>query len=145
MIKTLAHNFFVLNLLKSDFNTLISCTTRPIRENEVQGTEYHFITNEDFHHLINDGSFIEYREYKTTFNNKKEKWYYGTLKTDIEEDKRYIVILDIDGLETIEEYDFDTDGLIEGETLEGVETLPIELPVTEPTIEYEGILDFTEE
>lgn len=49
---------------------IISCTTRPIRENEQDGVNYHFLTNEEFAVQILNGDMLE----ATMFNN----WFYGT-------------------------------------------------------------------
>lgn len=49
---------------------IISCTTRPKREYEVDGVDYNFISKEDFTYLVNKGNMIEALE----FND----WFYGT-------------------------------------------------------------------
>ena len=49
---------------------IISCTTRPIRDNEQDGVDYHFLTNEQFTSQILSGEMVE----ATVFNN----WCYGT-------------------------------------------------------------------
>ena len=49
-----------------------SATTRNIREGEVDGREYHFLSEVDFKEKIEANSFIEYENF---FGN-----YYGTLK-----------------------------------------------------------------
>jgi guanylate kinase len=55
----------------------ISACTRPMREGEVNGRDYHFITVDEFKSKIDDGAFIEWEEvYKNC--------YYGTLKAEIE-------------------------------------------------------------
>ncbi len=55
----------------------ISCTTRPKRENETDGKDYYFLTEEEFKTKITNKEFIEYEEvYKGRF--------YGTLHSEIE-------------------------------------------------------------
>lgn len=49
---------------------IVSCTSRPMRENEVNGKNYHFYTASQFSDKIMSGQMFEY----TTFNN----WWYGT-------------------------------------------------------------------
>lgn len=49
---------------------IISCTTRPIRDNEQDGVDYHFLTNEQFTNQILSGEMVE----ATVFND----WCYGT-------------------------------------------------------------------
>lgn len=53
----------------------VSCTTRKIREGEVHGKEYFFLTKEEFEEKIANGEFAEYEQ---IFGN-----YYGTLKSEI--------------------------------------------------------------
>ena len=50
--------------------SIISCTTRPIRENEINDTDYHFLTNEQFTNLVLSNRMLE----ATVFND----WCYGT-------------------------------------------------------------------
>ena len=49
---------------------IISCTTRPIRENEINSIDYHFLTNEQFTNLVLSNRMLE----ATVFND----WCYGT-------------------------------------------------------------------
>lgn len=69
----------------------ISATTRPIRPNEVDGKDYHFISTPWFKHMIDLGEFVEWQEvYKDMF--------YGTLKSEVKSiwDKGGIVVYDMD-------------------------------------------------
>ena len=52
----------------------VSYTSRPMRENETDGVDYHFVSNETFLKMINDGKLLEYRKYKTEFEGKKVTW-----------------------------------------------------------------------
>lgn len=61
----------------------VSCTTRPKRPGEVEGTDYFFITEVDFKNKIESGNFIEWAKvhsnyYGTSFdfvdNGLKEGW-----------------------------------------------------------------------
>lgn len=47
------------------FSTIIPYTTRPIREGETEGVEYHFITDERVAELQKAGKIIELRAYDT--------------------------------------------------------------------------------
>jgi guanylate kinase len=71
----------------------VSCTTRPIRNWEKDGVDYHFVSNEKFEMLIRDNEFMEYVE---CYGNK-----YGTLKNsviDILQTKRFCILdLEFDG------------------------------------------------
>lgn len=61
--------------LHLDFS--ISATSRYMRNGEVNGKDYYFISPEDFQQKIVENAFVEYEEvYKDN--------YYGTLKTEIE-------------------------------------------------------------
>lgn len=49
-----------------NLTSLVIYTTRPIRENEVDGKNYHFVTDEQFEKLKSEGKVIESRSYKVT-------------------------------------------------------------------------------
>ncbi len=54
----------VMNLLKylGYFKKAITCTTRKIRLNEVDGVDYYFLTVEEFISRVKNGDFMEYEE-----------------------------------------------------------------------------------
>lgn len=54
---------------------VVPYTTRPIREGEIEGREYHFTTREQFDQLRDAGRLIEYREYQTVYG----PWDYYTV------------------------------------------------------------------
>ena len=54
----------------------VSATTRPIREGEVDGEDYHFLTAEEFREQVEAGAFIEYAE---VYGNL-----YGTLRAPMD-------------------------------------------------------------
>ena len=59
------------------------------RSNEVDGVDYHFVTQDKFEKLINQNKFYEYAE---IFGN-----YYGTSKENVDKDiKSNDIIFDID-------------------------------------------------
>lgn len=58
-------------------STSISTTTRLIRKGEVNGVDYHFVSIEDFHELIQQGDFLEHAE---VFGN-----FYGTSENRLNE------------------------------------------------------------
>tara|TARA_Y100001935_G_scaffold64638_2_gene54303 strand:- start:3170 stop:3769 length:600 start_codon:yes stop_codon:yes gene_type:complete len=68
----------------------VSHTTRAPRDNEIDGVDYIFISNDKFHNKILDQSFLEYAN---VFGN-----YYGTSKSNVEEilTKDFDVLFDID-------------------------------------------------
>ena len=69
---------------------VISTTTRPKRECEVEGREYHFIDEDTFKQQRYSGHFIEWNEFRG--------WYYGIEKSEIVADKANIAVVDFHGL-----------------------------------------------
>jgi guanylate kinase len=59
------------------FKISVSHTTRSPRSNEVDGVDYHFVSNQKFKELIQDDHFYEYAK---IFEN-----YYGTLKKNVDD------------------------------------------------------------
>lgn len=78
---------------------IITCTTRPMREREVDGRDYHFIDKELFKRMIASGEFLEWRCYHTLVKEKHDDWYYGTPWSAIKnyKDQDYISIVDAEG------------------------------------------------
>jgi len=68
----------------------ISTTTRPPRDGEVGGVDYHFVTKEEFEEDIKAGNFLEYAQVHGN--------YYGTSLKPVNEalDSGKLVIFDID-------------------------------------------------
>lgn len=92
-------------LVKSNyFHGVISTTSRPIREKEINSIDYYFISKEQFIKKINDNDFIEYRTYNTKLNDIDEIWYYGTEKNSINTEKDSVIVLDVQGLNDIKKY-----------------------------------------
>lgn len=73
----------------SGFEKLISYTTREPRPGEINGVDYHFISNEEF--MRKRESFAEYEEYS-------KKRYYGTLKNQYETKSDLIAVLTPHGI-----------------------------------------------
>ena len=69
----------------------VSCTTRPIRHNEVDGRDYHFITNEEFENKIKENEFAEWEEIHGNF-------FYGTLKSVLNDAiaRKRVLLLELD-------------------------------------------------
>ncbi len=53
----------------------VSATTRPIRPGETDGIDYHFVGNERFDQLVDEGAFLEWAH---VFGHR-----YGTLKSEV--------------------------------------------------------------
>ena len=91
-------------LKKYNFNNIISYTSRPMRINEIDGVDYHFVNRNQFENMIEKEQMIEYRTYDTLVNNMPDKWYYGLKKEKLNPKERNIVILDLDGVENFIKY-----------------------------------------
>ena len=60
------------------FKISVSHTTRKPRSNEIDGIDYHFVSEKEFKNLINEKNFMSMQKF---FEN-----YYGTLKKTVDED-----------------------------------------------------------
>lgn len=78
----------------------VSCTSRPIRGNEVDGVDYFFVTKEEFEEKIRNDEMLEYAQ--VHYND-----YYGTPKEHIKEKLDagidVILVIDIQGALQIKE------------------------------------------
>ena len=72
---------------------IVSWTTRPSREGEKEGEDYHFVSKEEFCAAKQKGKFIEW----SSFNG----WYYGTPHSTIEPDHIYAGVFNLDGLSSL--------------------------------------------
>lgn len=74
-------------LIKMGMNAVVSFTTRPPREGEVDGVAYHFISEEEFLEKEKQGFFAETVSYNVSGNRT---WYYGSAVEDLTDDKVFI-------------------------------------------------------
>lgn len=58
-----------------EYHKIISCTTRPMRDNEKEGKDYHFLSVSQFIEKVMNGDMLE----ATEFNG----WHYGTIKSSL--------------------------------------------------------------
>lgn len=77
----------------SHVHTIVSCTTRPKRENETDGIDYHFISKDEFTKRLMCGDLLE----ATVFNT----WCYGTSIQELDENKINIGAFNPEGLEIL--------------------------------------------
>ena len=87
--KTTIVKYLLLAGLKLEFS--VSATSRLMRQGEIDGKDYYFITADEFRSRIQHQDFIEWEEvYQESF--------YGTLKSEIQRiwDKENHVIFDVD-------------------------------------------------
>ena len=73
---------------------IVSCTSRPKRENEIDGINYYFHTKDSFEKMIKNNEMLEY----TIFND----WYYGTGLESIDKSKINIGVFNPAGVEDLE-------------------------------------------
>lgn len=83
-------------LIKMGMKSIVSYTTRPPREHETEGVEYHFITKEEFLQKEKDGFFAETVYYDVATG---DRWYYGSALEDLSDDK--VIIVNPHGLEQL--------------------------------------------
>ena len=85
----------VLKVLRTEspyftINEIVSCTTRPMREGEVNGKNYYFLTHEEFAERLADGTMVE----ATIFND----WCYGSCLEHMNEDGINIGVYNPEGV-----------------------------------------------
>lgn len=84
-----------------DFVYSVSCTTRPPRAGEIEGDDYHFISEADFRARIDAGDFLEHA--------KVHEHYYGTLRgpivAELENGVDVLIDVDIQGAAAIRNFD----------------------------------------
>ncbi|MBW2027592.1 MAG: guanylate kinase [Deltaproteobacteria bacterium] len=68
----------------------VSHTSRPPRNNEVDGKHYHFVSREEFRRMVEQGAFVEWAQ---VYDD-----YYGTSIKEVKEklDRKLDVVMDID-------------------------------------------------
>lgn len=73
-----------------DIALSVSATTRPPREGEVSGRDYHFVNDEEFERMVQTGAFLEWAH---VFGRR-----YGTLQSEVTQsiENGCDVLLDID-------------------------------------------------
>ena len=92
----------LLNESKLDLKRIIPYTTRPIREGEVEGREYHFCTEKDVQRLDQENRIVELRAYNTVYG----VWKYFTVDDgNIQLDKEnYLLIGTLEAYTKIRDY-----------------------------------------
>jgi guanylate kinase len=75
------------------FHPIVSCTTRPAREGEIEGVNYHFISLNDFTRKVLNGDMLEATEFRD--------WFYGTTLNSLAKDKINIGVFNPAGVEAL--------------------------------------------
>lgn len=83
-------------LKKMGYESIVTYTTRPQREGEIDGVDYHFISCGFFNSMISNDEFMEWKSFKT----KNGTWMYGNRKTDYADSKK-VILLTPDGYEKV--------------------------------------------
>ena len=84
-----------------NLKTVVPYTTRPIRDGEVQGVDYHFVSEEYL--LEHRSSVIELRSYETT----KGRWLYCTLDDGqvwVDSKDCYLTIATLESFRSLKKY-----------------------------------------
>ena len=106
----------------------ISLTTRNIRENEIDGKDYYFISLSQFHDMIDKGEILEYAQYGANM--------YGTPKAPVDkwlsEGKTVILKIEVQGAQSIKEMYPDSVGIF---------VLPPSMEVLESRLRSRGTED----
>ena len=75
----------------------VSHTTRPMRDNEMDGINYHFITKEQFHEMIDQNAFLEHANVFDNLYGTSESW----VKEMLAKGKDVILEIDWQGAEQV--------------------------------------------
>jgi guanylate kinase len=75
------------------FHPIVSCTTRPAREGEIEGIDYHFISLNEFTRKVLNGDMLEATEFRD--------WFYGTTLDSLSKDKINIGVFNPAGVEAL--------------------------------------------
>lgn len=73
-------------LQEKGLKRIISTTSRPPREREVNGVDYHYVTDEEFKTFDRNGEMLESTEYRG--------WHYGIRLSDIDLDENSVVAVE---------------------------------------------------
>lgn len=92
--------------LDKDLTGIVSVTSRPPREGEIEGINYYFKTKDEVINMLNAHDFIEHRTYNVITDKGQDIWVYGISKQSIklESDYKYVVIVDYQGLKELKHY-----------------------------------------
>lgn len=83
----------ILKSSPNNFNEIISCTTRPMREGESNGINYYYLTPEEFTYKILNHEMLE----TTKFND----WFYGTSINSLKPNALNIGVFNPNGIRTL--------------------------------------------
>ena len=92
----------LLNESTLELKRIIPYTTRPIREGEIEGREYHFCTEEDVQRLEKENKIVELRAYNTVYGI----WKYFTVNDESIQldEENYLLIGTLEAYTKIRDY-----------------------------------------
>lgn len=67
-----------------EYHKIVTYTTRPMRNGEVDGIDYHFISQTTFDEFVKRGFFVEHAKYRD--------WSYGIAKADCESENAITIL-----------------------------------------------------
>ena len=88
---TLAHKLY--EMCPDTSHWIVSHTTRPPRDYEIDGKDYHFVTVEQFTQMILNYEMMEATSYRD--------WFYGTAYDSLSDDKINIGVFNLEGIKCI--------------------------------------------
>lgn len=71
-----------------------------MRAGESQGNPYYFINDNEMCSLFVQNKLIEAREYDSVYG----KWFYAVSKDEIEDSKKYVVVVDFSGFKSLKKH-----------------------------------------
>lgn len=72
---------------------IVSCTTRPKRNYELNDIDYHFLTNEEFAEKVINFTMLEATQFR--------EWFYGTPIEELSNDKINVGVFNIEGIKQL--------------------------------------------
>lgn len=75
------------------FNSIVSCTSRPMREGEQDGVSYYFITRDEFMEKIKHFDMLEAVEFNS--------WYYGAAVSSLSDEKINVGVFNPAGVRSL--------------------------------------------
>lgn len=90
---TIAHELVNLGM-----ESVVTTTTRPMRDGEKDGVTYNYISEKEFLKKKDNNEFAEFTYYITVHG----RWYYGTQHKDLENHKNKVIILNPNGIKELE-------------------------------------------
>lgn len=82
---------------KMDFHFVVTATTRPPREGEINGVDYFFVSKDDFAEMINDDELLEYAIVYNDFKGIPK----DQVRKALETGKDVVMRIDVQGAATI--------------------------------------------